>query len=61
MPYKTIGKTISKFATEKDLRVMPAFLGHGIGSFFHGQPDIYHFSMFDEILYQIYFLITLVF
>ena len=25
-----------------DHAVVPAFIGHGIGSYFHGPPDIYH-------------------
>ena len=23
---------------------MPAFTGHGIGTYFHGPPDVYHFA-----------------
>ncbi|XP_055597952.1 methionine aminopeptidase 1D, mitochondrial [Uranotaenia lowii] len=43
-PLCVIGKSIEKYAKRKDLTVMPAFLGHGIGSFFHGPPDIFHFD-----------------
>lgn len=43
-PFNVIGSTISKYANEVDLRVVPAFIGHGIGSFFHGPPEIYHFE-----------------
>ncbi|XP_058814596.1 methionine aminopeptidase 1D, mitochondrial isoform X2 [Topomyia yanbarensis] len=38
-----IGKSISLFAKSKKLNVMPAFVGHGIGSYFHGPPDVLHF------------------
>uniref|UniRef100_A0A8D8GHJ0 Methionine aminopeptidase n=1 Tax=Culex pipiens TaxID=7175 RepID=A0A8D8GHJ0_CULPI len=43
-PLCVIGKAISRFARHKKLTVMPAFLGHGIGSFFHGPPDVFHFD-----------------
>lgn len=43
-PLYVIGKSIARFAKWKKLTVMPAFLGHGIGSYFHGPPDIYHFD-----------------
>jgi methionyl aminopeptidase len=42
--FNEIGNVISKYAKENDLRVVPAFIGHGIGSFFHGPPEIYHFE-----------------
>ncbi|GIY64931.1 methionine aminopeptidase 1D, mitochondrial [Caerostris darwini] len=40
----TIGKTISKLATNQGFSVVPAFTGHGIGSSFHCQPEILHFD-----------------
>lgn len=42
--FNAIGAAIAKYAKEVDLRVVPAFIGHGIGSFFHGPPEIYHFE-----------------
>lgn len=42
--FSTIGKTISKYAKQVDLRTVPAFIGHGIGTFFHGPPEIFHFD-----------------
>lgn len=42
--FNAIGAAISKYAKEVDLRIVPAFIGHGIGSFFHGPPEIYHFE-----------------
>lgn len=42
--FNEIGAAISKYAEEVDLRVVPAFIGHGIGSFFHGPPEVYHFK-----------------
>ncbi|XP_055640494.1 methionine aminopeptidase 1D, mitochondrial [Toxorhynchites rutilus septentrionalis] len=43
-PFCFIGKSIAKFTRKKKLNVMPGFLGHGIGSYFHGPPDVYHFD-----------------
>ncbi|XP_053695986.1 methionine aminopeptidase 1D, mitochondrial [Sabethes cyaneus] len=43
-PLCVIGKSISRFAKRRKLNVMPAFLGHGIGSYFHGPPDVFHFK-----------------
>lgn len=40
VPMNLIGKTISKFAQEKGLNVLPHFIGHGIGSYFHGPPEV---------------------
>nr|CAH0101111.1 unnamed protein product [Daphnia galeata] len=42
-PYKHIGAVIDTCARKHGFRVVPAFTGHGIGSYFHGAPDIYHF------------------
>uniref|UniRef100_A0A182U821 Methionine aminopeptidase n=1 Tax=Anopheles melas TaxID=34690 RepID=A0A182U821_9DIPT len=43
-PICVIGKSIDKYAKRKRLSVMPAFAGHGIGSYFHGPPNILHFD-----------------
>jgi len=37
-----IGHAIHKHAKKNDCTTVPLFLGHGIGNFFHGPPDIYH-------------------
>ncbi|KAG8228839.1 hypothetical protein J437_LFUL008335 [Ladona fulva] len=37
-----IGHTVEHVARKNGLTVIPAFIGHGIGSYFHGPPDIYH-------------------
>jgi methionyl aminopeptidase len=42
--FNEIGKVISEYAKKVDLTVVPAFIGHGIGSFFHGPPEVYHFE-----------------
>lgn len=44
-PFNAIGKSISSYAAKHDLRSVPAFIGHGIGSFFHGPPEIFHFGI----------------
>ncbi|XP_014240656.1 methionine aminopeptidase 1D, mitochondrial [Cimex lectularius] len=47
VPYYKIGEEIEKFVESKGLTVIPCFIGHGIGSYFHGPPDIYHHK-FEE-------------
>lgn len=42
--FNVIGAAISGYAKLADLRVVPAFIGHGIGSFFHGPPEILHYE-----------------
>ncbi|KAG5669021.1 hypothetical protein PVAND_016923 [Polypedilum vanderplanki] len=42
--FNEIGAEISKYAKEVDFRNVRAFIGHGIGEFFHGPPEIYHFE-----------------
>ena len=37
-----IGRDIHKHVRRQDCVSIPHFLGHGIGDFFHGPPDIYH-------------------
>ncbi|MBN3300248.1 MAP12 aminopeptidase, partial [Amia calva] len=41
-PLCIIGNTISQIAYSFGLQVCPYFIGHGIGSFFHGHPEIWH-------------------
>ncbi|KAL9923769.1 methionine aminopeptidase 1D, mitochondrial isoform 1-T1 [Glossina fuscipes fuscipes] len=42
--FNAIGNYINKFCKEKGLNVIPAFIGHGIGTYFHGPPEILHFK-----------------
>ena len=42
--FNVIGTAISRYAKEVDLTIVPAFIGHGIGNYFHGPPEIYHFE-----------------
>lgn len=39
----TIGKAIQRKAKQGGFAVIPHFIGHGIGQYFHGPPDIYHY------------------
>lgn len=39
---QNIGKHIEENAKKMGYNVVPSFIGHGIGSYFHGPPDIYH-------------------
>lgn len=41
-PFTIIGNTIEETARNNGFIVFPAILGHGIGSYFHGPPEIYH-------------------
>ncbi|XP_068626347.1 methionine aminopeptidase 1D, mitochondrial [Battus philenor] len=42
VPFCHIGSVIYRHAKKNGLTVLPAFLGHGIGEYFHGPPEIYH-------------------
>lgn len=37
-----IGHSVHRHARKHNCTVVPIFLGHGIGEFVHGPPDIYH-------------------
>jgi len=37
-----IGHAVQKHAKKNSCTTVPIFLGHGIGDFLHGPPDIYH-------------------
>ncbi|XP_022232048.2 methionine aminopeptidase 1D, mitochondrial [Drosophila obscura] len=41
--FNKIGKFIQQYCKEKKLESIVAFIGHGIGSYFHGPPEIYHY------------------
>ena len=40
--FRTIGSSIFDHARKNGFNVVPVFIGHGIGTYFHGPPDIYH-------------------
>lgn len=40
-----IGNIIEETANQHGYSIVPAFAGHGIGTYFHGPPDILHFGM----------------
>ncbi|XP_063822805.1 methionine aminopeptidase 1D, mitochondrial isoform X2 [Ostrinia nubilalis] len=42
VPFREIGARIYRRAKRNGLTVLPAFVGHGIGKYFHGPPEIYH-------------------
>ncbi|KAH8378261.1 hypothetical protein KR093_010453, partial [Drosophila rubida] len=44
VPFNEIGKCIQKFCDEHKLESVGSFIGHGIGSYFHGPPEIYHYA-----------------
>ncbi|XP_034474160.1 methionine aminopeptidase 1D, mitochondrial [Drosophila innubila] len=47
VPFNKIGKFIQRFCHEHKLESVAAFIGHGIGSYFHGPPEIYHYDNDD--------------
>lgn len=44
-PFTDIGKAIEKIAIQNDHRVVASITGHGIGTYFHGPPVIFHSSV----------------
>ncbi|XP_002014348.2 methionine aminopeptidase 1D, mitochondrial [Drosophila persimilis] len=41
--FNKIGKFIQQYCEETKLESIVDFIGHGIGSYFHGPPEIYHY------------------
>ncbi|KAH8287811.1 hypothetical protein KR018_000740, partial [Drosophila ironensis] len=41
--FNAIGKFIESYCEAQGLESVANFIGHGIGSFFHGPPEIYHY------------------
>jgi len=41
-PLTGIGRAVHNTARRAGCSVVPLFLGHGIGDFYHGQPEVYH-------------------
>ncbi|XP_065356646.1 methionine aminopeptidase 1D, mitochondrial [Calliphora vicina] len=42
--FNNIGNFVHTFCKQSGLNTIPAFIGHGIGSYFHGPPEILHFK-----------------
>ncbi|KAL3287181.1 hypothetical protein HHI36_001657 [Cryptolaemus montrouzieri] len=40
--FRDIGNCIAKECFKMGYTVIPAFIGHGLGNYFHGPPDIHH-------------------
>ncbi|XP_062820554.1 methionine aminopeptidase 1D, mitochondrial isoform X1 [Anolis carolinensis] len=51
-PFSVIGNTISHIAHQNNFRVCPYFVGHGIGSYFHGHPEVWHHENKSDLLMQ---------
>uniref|UniRef100_A0A5F8GZK0 Methionine aminopeptidase n=1 Tax=Monodelphis domestica TaxID=13616 RepID=A0A5F8GZK0_MONDO len=51
-PFSVIGNTISRITRESGLQVCPHFVGHGIGSFFHGHPEIWHHANDSDLVME---------
>ncbi|XP_062383610.1 methionine aminopeptidase 1D, mitochondrial [Sardina pilchardus] len=48
-PLCVIGNTISEIAYTHGFSVCPYFIGHGIGSYFHGHPEIWHHANDNDL------------
>uniref|UniRef100_A0A8D0D721 Methionine aminopeptidase n=1 Tax=Sander lucioperca TaxID=283035 RepID=A0A8D0D721_SANLU len=48
-PLCVIGNTISEVAHASGFQVCPYFIGHGIGSYFHCHPEIWHHGKFASL------------
>ncbi|XP_067405346.1 methionine aminopeptidase 1D, mitochondrial isoform X5 [Emydura macquarii macquarii] len=51
-PFSVIGNTISRITRQNDFRVCPYFVGHGIGSYFHGPPEVWHHDHVSDLLME---------
>ncbi|XP_077175834.1 methionine aminopeptidase 1D, mitochondrial isoform X2 [Paroedura picta] len=49
-PFSVIGNTISRIVRQNGFQVCPHFIGHGIGSFFHGHPEVWHHANESPLL-----------
>ncbi|XP_055032199.2 methionine aminopeptidase 1D, mitochondrial isoform X1 [Misgurnus anguillicaudatus] len=48
-PLNVIGNTISNIANSHGFCVCPYFIGHGIGTYFHGHPEIWHHANDNDL------------
>uniref|UniRef100_A0ABM5ESL6 Methionine aminopeptidase 1D, mitochondrial isoform X2 n=1 Tax=Pogona vitticeps TaxID=103695 RepID=A0ABM5ESL6_9SAUR len=51
-PFSVIGNTISYISHQNNFEVCPNFVGHGIGSYFHGHPEVYHHENDSDLLME---------
>ncbi|XP_015490716.1 methionine aminopeptidase 1D, mitochondrial isoform X2 [Parus major] len=51
-PFSVIGNTISSVAWQGGFQVCPFFVGHGIGSYFHGHPEVWHHANDSDLLME---------
>ncbi|XP_032833474.1 methionine aminopeptidase 1D, mitochondrial isoform X2 [Petromyzon marinus] len=51
-PLCVIGNTISRLARDGGFSVCPYFVGHGIGSYFHGHPEVWHHENDVDLLME---------
>ncbi|XP_078537691.1 methionine aminopeptidase 1D, mitochondrial [Lissotriton helveticus] len=48
-PFSVIGNTISRLTEQSGFQVCPSFVGHGIGSYFHGHPEVWHHANASDL------------
>lgn len=56
-----IGNVVEETATKNGFAVIPVFAGHGIGSYFHGLPDILNFGKIIFDLTYTFLMSTIIF
>lgn len=44
------GHKVEQVARREKVTVVPCFIGHGIGTYFHGPPDIYHCCKYSVLI-----------
>lgn len=47
-PLKSIGAAVAEVAEREDFGIVKTLVGHGIGEFFHGVPQIFHMRNSDN-------------
>lgn len=47
VPFSEIGAVVQDHALENGVEVIKEFIGHGIGTYFHGFPEICHYRKFS--------------
>ncbi|XP_054280453.1 methionine aminopeptidase 1D, mitochondrial [Macrosteles quadrilineatus] len=43
-PISDIGNTVDRIARKNRMRVVAEYIGHGIGTYFHGYPEVLHYA-----------------
>lgn len=58
-PFRAIGNLIDYRARKLGYQVVPSLIGHGIGAYFHGPPDIYHCGKYLVTIHHLKFFLLI--